>query len=153
MKKNIKKAIKRILVIFISIVMLPFLAYGILLLTVPISRSNESVRSYVLSKIPMGTSWDNAVELIDKKGWKIELTDIEHGLRINAAGKAYFASDDEMINGAEDPENVRIVGTKSMFVKLGEYDAPFNTAVFAWLAFDENNELVEAVIRRDIDAP
>ncbi len=153
MKNTIKKTVKCFLIILAVIVMLPFLAFGGLLLFVPISRPNDSVRNYVLRQIPTGTSWDDTLEIIDKKGWEIELTDIEHGLRINyGAGNAYFASDDEMLNGVEEPENIRIVGTKAMFVELGEFYAPFHTAVFAWLAFDENNELVEVAIRRDIDA-
>lgn len=153
-KNIIKKAIKRTLIILVTIVMLPFLAFGILLLVVPISRPDDSVRNYVLKQIPMGTNWDNADEIIGKKKWLILETHLESGLRINdGAGNAGFASDDEMLNGAEDPEKVRIVGTKAMFVELGEFYGPFQTAVFAYLAFDENDELVEVAIRRDIDAP
>lgn len=149
-----KKAIKRTLIILVAIIMLPFIAFGILLLVVPISRPDDSVRNYVLRQIPMGTSWDYADEIIGKKKWLIVETSVERGLRINdGAGNAGFASDDEMLNGAENPKKVRIVGTKAMFVELGEFYGPFHTAVFAYLAFDENNELVEVAIRRDIDAP
>ena len=40
-----------------------------------------------------------------------------------------------------------------MSVELGEYSLSFHTAVFAYLAFDENRQLIDAAIRRDIDAP
>ena len=95
----------------------------------------------------MGTSWDDVLEIIDDKGWKVEQTDTEHGLRINdAAGNASFATDDE-----KTTSNIRIVGMKAMFVELGEFYGPLHTAVFAYLAFDENDELIEVTIRRDID--
>lgn len=153
MKKPIKKAIKYFSIIIVVIVMLPFLAFGGLLLFVPISRPNDSVRNYVLRQIPMGTSWDDTIEIIDKKGWIIEQTDIEHGLIVyDAAGSAMFADDLEMEFREKAPSESRVVGTKAMFVELGEFYGPFYTAVFVWLAFDENNGLVEAVIRRDIDA-
>ncbi len=101
----------------------------------------------------METSWEYAIEIIDKKGWLIKETSDERGLRINdAAGNASFASEDEMRNGAENAEMIRIVGVKSMFVELGEYYGPFHCAVFAYMAFDENDELIEVTIRRDIDS-
>jgi hypothetical protein len=154
MKNNQQKAIKSVLVIFISIVALPFFAFGTLLLVVPISRPNEAVRNYVFKQISTGTSWDDAIESINDKGWEVKITDTEHGLRINdAAGNAYFATDDEITNDEGGSSNIRIFGVKSMFVELGEFYGPFHTAVFAYLAFDENDKLVEVSIRRDIDAP
>ena len=150
-KPNIKKIIKSPIFIFITIVMVPFLAFGMFLLAVPISRPNEYVRDYVLREIPMGTSWDNAIKIIAENKWYISESRTEQGLCIYPNGSAYFANANEMLNG---PENVkdRIVGTKAMFVQLGVFYGPTHTAVFAWLEFDENDELVEAVIRRDIDS-
>ena len=90
-------------------------------------------------------------EIIDDKGWEIRQTSIEHGLRINdAAGSTYFASDDEMKYGTTN-SNIRIVGEKSMLVGLGEYYGPLHTAVAVYLAFDENDKLIEVTVRRDID--
>lgn len=89
---------------------------------------------------------------MDQKHWLIEEVNFECGLRINdIAGYAEFASDEEMRNGSENGD-IRIVGLKAMFVKLGEFSAPFDTVVSAYMAFDENDELVEVVIRRDIDS-
>ncbi len=146
-----KKIIKRIGIILITVFILIILIIGLFLLFVPISRPDEAVHKYVLRKIPIGTTWNDAAEIIDDKGWEIRHTSYEHGLRINdAAGNAYFASDDEMKYGTEN-SNIRIVGVKSMWVELGEYYGPFHTAVSVYLAFDENNKLIEAVVRRDID--
>lgn len=147
-----KKAIKRILTILAVIVILPFLLYGIFWLAVPISRSDADVHAYVLQQIPVGTDWDDVISAAEDKGWEIRETSTD-GLRINdAAGNASFASEDEMRNESESEENVRIVGEQAMFVRLGEYRVIFHTAVFAYLAFDENGKFIEAAIRRDIDA-
>ncbi len=152
MKITVKKTIKRIIIIIAAIVIIPALAFGGFLLFVPISRSDNAVRNYVLRKIPMGTSWDNAIEIIEKKQWQIKESDPERGLRINyGAGYAEFASDEEMRNGSENGD-IRIVGLKAMFVELGEFSAPFDTVVSAYMAFDENDELIEVEIRRDIDS-
>jgi len=151
MKKRTKKILKRVAAVVISLVLLPFVFCGIFLLAVPISRPNKAVRSYVMRKIPVGTSWNETLEIIEKKGWEIELLNTDGGLCINdAASSTSFASTDEMQNGS-DNENDRIVGVKAMFVELGEYYGPLDTAVFAYLAFDENDKLVEVTIRRDID--
>lgn len=146
-----KKGIKRLLII---LVVLPFLIFGAFQLFVPISRPNTQVRNYILRKIPMGTSWDNAVEIIDKKKWLIKQKDVEHGLIIyDSAGAVEFATDNAIKLREKAPSESRIAGAKSMFIELGEFYGPFHTAVFAYLAFNENNELVEITIRRDIDAP
>ncbi len=55
-----------------------------------------------------------------------------------------------MFNGSKYANN-RIVGKKVIFVELGEFHSPFHTIVFAYLAFDENDCLIEVAIRRDID--
>lgn len=152
MKSKVKKALKIILIIFVVIIMLPFVLVGTIMAFVPITRPDEAVRSYVLRRIPMGTDWDEVIELLDEIDWEIDQTRIDRGLRINDnAGNVSFASEEEMLNGTENPDIV-IVGSKAMFVELGEFYSPFNTAVSAYMAFDEKGELVEVVIRRDIDA-
>lgn len=149
MNDRSKKNIKRIVIVAVSLIILPFLAYGILLLTIPISRSREEVRSYVLGSMPMGTSWNEALNIIDDKKWEIQCTHPDRGLIINyKAGYAEFASDDDITNS----DRIK-VGTKSMFIELGEFYAPFHNAVFAYLAFDEEDKLIEIHLRKDIDAP
>ncbi len=149
MKNKNKKIIKRCFIVIASLLVLPFLIFGLFLLAVPISRPNEAVRSYVFRQMQIGTSWGDALEIINDEKWGIREKDTEHGLRINdSAGNVSFASDDEIITA-----NIRIVGVKSMCVELGEFYGPFHTAVFAYLAFDENDKLIEVAIRRDIDGP
>jgi len=149
-----KKAFKWILIILAAIVILTVIMYGIFRLAVPISRSDEGVRAYVLHQIPMGTGWDDAISVVEDKEWKIREIRTDRGLHINeAAGLASFASEEEMSNGPENKENVRIVGEQAMFVHLGEYREIFCVDVLAYLAFDENGKLIEVAIKRYVDAP
>lgn len=137
--------LKRISAVLISIVILPFVFYGIFLLTVPISRPDKAVRSYVMKEIPVGTNRNEAIEIINNQGWEIDHI-AECGLCINnEAGCAYFAAE-ESLNLDE-----RTVGTSSMKVYLGNYYGPLYTSVKAYIAFDENEKLIEVFIMREID--
>ena len=152
MIRIMKKVLKYFLISLISLVVVCSLAIGIFFLCVPLARTDKGVCNYVLRKVPIGTSMEEVVTITKKESWEIRDTNNECGLCINdRAGSVSVASKDEMINGVEY-KNDRIVGEKAMVIKLGEFYAPFHTAVFAYLAFDENCELVEVSIRRDIDA-
>jgi len=134
------------------LVVICFLAIGMFFLFVPIARTDSGVCDYVLRKIPIGTSMEEVVVIVEKESWEIRDMNNECGLCINdRAGSVSVAGKDEMINGVQY-KNDRIVGEKAMVIELGEFYGPFHTAVFAYLAFDENCELVEVSIRRDIDA-
>lgn len=146
------KIIKRILIITTAIILIPFVLYGAFLLFVPISRTDTAVRDYVFQKVPKGTSWNDTIEIINKNSWKIKQTDNNCGIRIGQDGTDYgFASEEEMKNGSEH-SHILVVGVKSMLVELGEFYSPLHTAVYAYMAFDENDELLEVSIRRDIDS-
>ncbi len=148
-----KKTSKRLGMILAAIMLILALLCGFFWFAVPICRPPQEVRAYVLRQIPMSSKWDDVISVAEDKGWEITEAYTDRGLRINdAAGNTAIASEDEMQNGAENPEKVRIVGEKSMYIKLGEYYSPFDTAVFAYLAFDENAALIEVTIRTDVDA-
>lgn len=151
MKKKFKKVIKIIVIVMVSLILLPFVAFGIQLLTVPISRPNEAVRSYFYRKVPVGTRWDEVLEIIDDKGWEIKKFDTEHGLCIYD-GWTTFATEDRLASREKSTAKSRVVGVKSMFVELGEFYGPFHNAVFVYIAFDEDDKLIEVTIRRDIDS-
>lgn len=147
-----KKVLKFLLIFLISLVVICSLAIGMFFLCVPLARTDKGVCNYVLRKIPIGTGMEEVVTIAENEAWEIREMHNERGLCINdRAGSVSVASKDEMINGVQY-KNDRIVGEKAMVIKLGEFYAPFHTAVFAYLAFDENCELVEVSIRRDIDA-
>ena len=129
-----------------------FLVNGRFFLCVPLARMDKGVCNYVLRKNPIGISMEEVVTIAEKESWEIRDINNERGLCINdSTGNVSVARKDEMQNGVET-DHVRIVGEKAMIIELGEFNEPFHTAVFAYLAFDENCELVEASIRRDIDA-
>lgn len=147
--------LKRISAVLISIVILPFVFYGIFLLTVPISRPDKAVRSYVMKKIPVGTNRNEAIEIINSKGWEIDHI-AECGLFINdAAGSVSYADEWTLNLYQNDPfyqnQNKRRVGSKSMKVYLGNYYGPLYTSVKAYIAFDEKEKLIEVFIMREID--
>ena len=147
-----KKVLKFLLIFLISLVVICSLAIGMFFLCIPLARTDKGVCNYVLRKIPIGTGMEEVVTIAENEAWEIREMHNERGLCINdRAGSVSVASKDEMINGVQY-KNDRIVGEKAMVIKLGEFYAPFHTAVFAYLAFDENCELVEVSIRRDIDA-
>ena len=146
-----KKIIKILFCVLFSLVLICSLAIGMFFLFVPLARTDKGVCNYVLRKIPIGTGMEEVVTVAEKEAWEIREINNERGLRINDNGSVAIASKDEMLNGAEN-NRVRIVGEKAMVIELGEFYGPFHTAVFAYLAFDENQELVEVSIRRDIDA-
>ena len=146
-----KRIIKILFVFLFSLVLICSLAIGMFFLFVPLARTDKGVCNYVLRKIPIGTGMEEVVTVAEKEAWEIREINNERGLRINDNGSVAIASKDEMLNGAEN-NRVRIVGEKAMVIELGEFYGPFHTAVFAYLAFDENQELVEVSIRRDIDA-
>ena len=58
-----------------------------------------------------------------------------------------------LIDGAKATSNSQIVGVQSICVELGKFYGPLHTEIFVYLAFDEDDKLIEVSIRRDIDAP
>lgn len=139
--KTNKKFKNIVTILFVVIIILfPWLV------KLPISLPDLAVRNYVLHKLPPGTSRDETVSAIDGERWKLVSTH-DRGLRINY--KAHNA-DFDFEYGANIGE---LVGVRSMKIKLGEFYAPFHTAVFAYLAFDESDRLTEVFVYREIEAP
>lgn len=147
---KMKRILNRIIAVVIVMFVILISSLIIIYLAVPICRPRASVRSYVLRNIPIGTSWDDCLQILDDKEWNVKAA-FELGLKINYKDmEGGLATKEYMTESVKNP-NIKIVGEKSMFIYLGEYYNPLNTAVFAYFAFDGNDELVEVIIRKDID--
>lgn len=136
--KKLKKALK-----ITSITLLSLLVILIILFyTLPVKPRNFLVRQYVYSKIPIGTTLDEAIDIVENdKKWRFVYADkyIDSGIRIDDDGSG--------INTEKDS-----IGAKTMLIELFEYSAPFQTSVQAYLVFDENDKMIAVGIRRDVDA-
>lgn len=147
-----KIVMKRIIKFAICFILIVLLFLIIRYIAVPISRPHGSVRNYVLKVIPVGTSWDVCQQTSNDKGWEVEQTS-DWGLNVNVNyedKEAHFASEEDIHDGLKFPYR-KILGDRSMLIYLGQYHNPLVTDVYAYLAFDENGELINAFIRKDID--
>ncbi|GHU56348.1 hypothetical protein FACS1894132_13680 [Clostridia bacterium] len=140
MKKN-KRKLKIILLIITFIIMI-LIIYVIIN---PYCLSDKFVVKYISIRIPVGTNIEKVKSKIsDKKHWEIEKTELKHGLMFTKTGYP-LKSDYGFSN--------EYVGKKFIYVQLAEYNLPFNTIVFAFFVFDENDKLIRIVIDREVDAP
>ena len=143
-----RKLRKITFIILISPFVLILLTYSILFITTPISRSNKSVREYVLDTIPLGTSYNDTTEIINSHDkWKFKYEYIDHGLILHDNYQAIDLSKSYI-----EEQDIDVIGEKMICIKLGEYYSPFYTVTFAYLAFNETDELIEVGIIRDVDA-
>ncbi|MBR1553827.1 MAG: hypothetical protein IJ644_00350 [Oscillospiraceae bacterium] len=148
---KLKKAGK----VFLILLSLYFVPTGLQRLFVPISRSNESVQKYVMKSLPLGTSWEDAIQIIDDKEWKLDGIYPDYGLLVSNIDSHCYGIG--IASGDSDLENH---GVKSMKIYLGETHIMYPQHLFlifpndvsAYLAFDENEKLTEIIIHRDIDA-
>ena len=153
--RKLKKITRNILIILISIVSLPLIFIVTYFLFVPISAPEGMVRSYVFNEMLTATDWDDAHSRIEDNGWEIESESSEHGLLVyydndGSIDGAAFATD-KAIEEYEDSVamnenlNAKVVGVRSINVYLGNFDNPFEMLVYAKLAFDEDDKLIEVV--------
>lgn len=114
----------------------------------PLMGTEVSVSNYILKTIPLGTSYDDAVEIVNNhKKWEKRAENLNGGLSIYPSGQIGF----EFSNDKDDPD-IKIIGEKALDVFVGEYYAPFCVSVCAYLVFDENDKLIGIRIRNDVDA-
>lgn len=114
----------------------------------PLMGTEVSVSNYILKTIPLGTSYDDAVEIVNNhKKWEKCAENLNGGLSIYPSGNIGF----EFSNDKDDPD-IKIIGNKALDIFVGEYYAPFCVSVRAYLVFDENDKLIGIRIRNDVDA-
>ena len=109
--------------------------------TNPLLKSPDNIRKKILREIPIGTSMTETEQLIENKSnWTIQHISYEHGYGID-------------INNTPLEDGKTTVGSKYMRIHLGEYSFVLSTTdVIAYLGFDENSNLIDVSIRKDIDS-
>jgi len=115
------------------------------MITNPIRRTNVGVRRDLLRNIPIGTSLEDAINIAEKNNrWTIRVVRERFGVVLEehlTPSRAPFSTD--QISNA--------IGKKSIEIHLGHYSMILRVDVTAFLAFDENNELIEIFILREYD--
>lgn len=148
MRAKLKKIIKSIAIVMVSLIILPFLAYGIFCLAVPISRPSNAVRSYVLRKMPIGTDWNDVIKTAEEQNWKVYAEFTDRGLTVSKiTGNIRYEEEDD-----KDNSNLDVMGEQLMHVILGKYRFIGYCGVSVYLVFDENSKLIEAYISKDWDS-
>ena len=113
----------------------------------PLLRSEKHIRNKMLKLIPVGTSMEDVIKIIERnKKWEIEYTSHEHGYSMYG-GRPSEPSPEEA-RAKEDT----YIGEKSMRVYLGEYRIIFDTGVIVFIGFDGDSKLVNLHVRKDHDS-
>ena len=133
---------KKILIIIIFLIILLILLAVIELLSNSLRKQEELIRVDLLEVMPFGTSMEDVINIVNNhEKWEI-------------FGRVF--NDSGIIIGPRGPSmgyplsDEKIVGHKSMGIHLGKYLAYFfiETDVVAYIAFDENSNLIEIAIRK-----
>lgn len=104
----------------------------------PIRKSDEEITEYILTLIPMGSSIEEVIDVIEARkiyGWKWDG-------RVFSVGILYGSIFD-----------LEERGSSSIKVKLGTYLGSFPTFVFAEFGFDENSKLIDVFVHKETDTP
>lgn len=143
MNKKFKKALIITIAALISLIAL----FNSFINIFPLMGTELSVSTYVLKTIPLGTSYEEAIKIVDNhKKWEILYKNTDGGISIYPSG--YFGF--ETSKDKDDPDK-KIIGEKALDIFIGEYYAPFCVSVRAYLVFDENDKLIGVRIRNDVD--
>jgi len=131
---------KKVLIICVCTMSLVFL----IILMNPLRRSEEHIRERMLKLTPVGTSIEDVVEIINKRGWSNDgVLDRGYGLANGGTPTIYTSYF----------TNEPVIGTKSIRANIGEYHAYMiiYTWVFCYWGFDENSRLIDIAIEKECD--
>lgn len=141
---KVPEGIRKAFHILSGVVLAVCLLRGCYWVICPLSRSESQVRKYVYKTVPYGTSWDEAVELLENSHFpKVTLFE-DHGLCLNVYSGQVWIGDTQEHGTAN-------IGEKSIYVHLGHYYNPLWTDVIAYLAFDDD-KLSHIEIEYQIDS-
>jgi hypothetical protein len=124
---------------------LPFTSPRWMTGAISLSRPESAIRRDLLRITPVGTSKEDVIRVIDERGWTLRWTRATSGYYI-VRGRA---SDGATPAQLEDGTAVEI-GTQSIRIDLGSFFRDF-IGVDVYFAFDEDSNLVDIAIRREMD--
>ena len=125
---------------FVAILLIGVLAVMSVMYSNPLRKPTEQIEKDLKNLIPVGTSMDDVIRLIENNGkWTMRYVRETSGYVLDSTGRP-----SEGGNGVK-------VGEKSIRVALGSYGAIFTTGVSAWFGFNEENLLVGIAVRKDRD--
>ena len=148
--KKVKKIMIYISLGLLAIIMIPAAFFGLRIvfdLGNPLRQSAEQIREDILELTPIGMSMDEAVEALttigNERNWGHVSVNHGRGVLYDELG---FPSrpEDRALNRRT------IIGEHSIRASIGGYQNFFRTFVVVWWAFDENAELIEIYVKKQI---
>ena len=120
----------------------------------PLRKSEERIRSDMLLLTPVGTCMEDVIAVIENNDtWVREWVDHEYGYAVLHGRPMRYG-----LYGYEDGRRVnpdyKVVGEKSIFVTIGQYKQAvfFHTFVIVFYGFDENSELIDIAVLKEVDS-
>ena len=124
----------------------PFTSPSWMTSAISLSRPESAIRRDLLRITPIGTSKEDVLSVIEERGWELSWSRSTAG---------YFIVHGQASDGAapyqlDDGRAVEI-GTQSLRIHLGRFRVIFAIDVDVYYAFDEDSNLVDIAIRREMD--
>jgi len=138
----------KIVVCTIVIIFATIIATVIIMLSNPLRKSPEEIRTDILELTPIGMSMEDVIDVIrNNSSWRIERR-FDQGY---IEGRWYVRGPHQ--GAYSSLHDVAIVGVNSMEVYIGSYRyffflLVFETRVSAFFGFDEDSNLVDVGIRK-----
>ena len=141
----IKKVIRTLAFIIIVVLLMG----GFLMTINPIRRSTGSIRRSLLREMPIGTSMEDVIQIIESnRAWTLKVVQMEFGLVLSPVGNNMIPIRD--VNPSGFP-NSPVVGEKSIRIHMGRYITFTWVDVEAYFAFDGEGYLLDIFIRKELD--
>ena len=124
---------KMIIYIILGLLVIALGAVAVSCSSNPLRKSEADIRTAVLETTPIGMNIDDALKMIENKGWETGGINQLRG-----------------VSNAEIQQLKENVGAKSIKATIGRYTTLFETQVIVWWAFDEDSKLVDVFVYKDI---
>lgn len=140
----IKKQKKKLIIILVLL-----LISFIVLIVNPLIGPTWLIRANILRQIPIGTSIEDVIKIVEKnKKWEEPFVWENNGINLQGGDKRSPNVASPILVGRTDV----IIGEKAIEVYLGGYHILVTADVTAYFAFDEDGKLIDVFIRKDWDS-